>query len=118
MALVGYIIIFALAVIYHIMINAQVKKGGFKDHLKVEPNVLVIGLAMFIAVSIVLFFNISNWDSMLVWLPMLVFTTVWFVFSLAVMTHRLTPKDELLSLAGSLLVMVWSLVVIVLQFIG
>lgn len=116
-----YTIIFAailvLSVIYHLLASKQMKNGGFKNHLKVEPNILVIALANLVVITLSLVMNILAWNSMLVWLPMLVFSVVWFLFTITSFTRSLTPKDETISLIAIDLIILSAAVSIVLQFV-
>ncbi|MBP7732322.1 MAG: hypothetical protein KA140_00960 [Caldisericia bacterium] len=109
--------IVAMSIYYHIIASRQMKNGGFKDHLKVDPQILVIALINLIAITVALVINILAWNSLLVWLPLLVFAVIWFVFTLASLTKKLTPKDELFASIGIEFVVLWSIVAIVLQFV-
>lgn len=112
-----FIVIVSLCIYFNILAARQMKKGGFKDHLKVEPQILVIALINLIAISVVLVINILAWNSLLAWVPLLVFAFIWFFFTLTSFTKRITPKDELLSTIGAYLVGIWSIVAIALQFV-
>lgn len=107
----------AMSIYYHIIASRQMKNGGFRNHLKSDPQVLVIALINLIAVSVALVINILAWNSMLVWLPLLVFTAIWFVFTITSYTKQITKKDEFIGMLGIDLVLIWSIVAIVLQFV-
>lgn len=109
--------IVAMSIYYHIIASRQMKNGGFKDHLKSDPQVLVIALINLIAISVALVVNILAWNSLLVWLPLLIFTAIWFVFTLTSFTKHITKKDEFFGMIGIDLVLIWSIVAIVLQFV-
>jgi hypothetical protein len=116
-----YTIIFAailvLSVIYHILASKQLNNGGFKNHLKVEPRILVFALLNLATITLSLVINIMAWNSLLVWLPMLVFTAIWFLFTITSFTKSITPKDEMISLIAVDLVILASIGGIVLQIL-
>lgn len=103
-------LIIAFSIYYHILASRQMKNGGFGDHLKVEPQILVIALINLVSIAIVLVTNILAWSNLLVWLPLLLFSVVWFLFMLTSLTRKITQKDDTVSMIAIDLVILASIV--------
>lgn len=114
---IGLGIIVVLSVFYHVFLFGQAKKG-FADHLAIDQKVLSFGIATFVVDVIVLAFLIWDWTNLAIWIALLILTALWFVFSLTTLTKKVTPKDELLSVIGSIGVVLVSLAAIVLSLTG
>lgn len=116
--LVGFICVVVLSLFYHWFVLQQAKTIGFEDHYKIDSKILVFGILKFVLLVVILTIQIANWEPLYIWIPMVIFTAIWFVFSLTTLTKKLTPKDETYSFIGSMLVLVGSIVIIILQFLG
>lgn len=116
--LIGFICVVVLSLFYHWFVLQQAKTTGFEDHYKIDSKILVFGVIKFVLLIVLLAVQIANWEPLYIWIPMTLFTALWFVFSLTTLTKKLTPKDESYSFIGSILVLAGSVAIIILQFLG